>query len=146
MTQFNSSEMAEYAFNFWFNDNEHIRSPFPLYIQSELKLVTESRFQQWLNNINLEAEEDIDEEILAEKFEQLLFESAVPLIKTEDERISILYPFLPRIGDMLLDDQGGKSTVKDRYLYTEDETHFMKVTCLRDDTNEEWNTSFELTI
>lgn len=146
MTKFNSNEMMEYAFQFWFNDNEHIRTPFPLYIQSELRLITESRFREWIEALNPEAGEEIDEEILAEKFEQLLFESAVPLIKTEDERISILYPFLPRIGDQLMDEKEEKSTVKDRYLYQEDETSFLKVICTGEKSTEDWQTSFELTI
>ena len=32
-----SSEMVEETFKFWFTDNEHLRSPFPLYIQAILK-------------------------------------------------------------------------------------------------------------
>lgn len=146
MTTFDSSEMAKFAFNFWFSDNEHIRSPFPDYIQSELKQITEKEFQKWLDSLHLDASEEVDEEILAEKFEQILFESAIPLIKTEDERISILYPFLPRLGDSLKDDESNESIVTDRYLKKEADASFLQIVCEKLHNKEKWNTSFELTI
>ena len=40
---------------------------------------------------------ELNDEAIAEKFEEIIFEAALPMILTEDERISILYPFLPRL-------------------------------------------------
>lgn len=146
MKNFDSSQMAEYAFTFWFNDNEHIRSPFPDYIQNELRIKTTQLFEDWLEGLHIDASEEVDEEMMAEKFEQLLFESAIPLIKTEDERISILYPFLPRIGDLLTDDVQIESSIVDRHLFKDGDSSFLKVICQRKSDNSKWETSFELTI
>lgn len=146
MTTFDNNEMTHYAFQFWFSDHEHFRSPFPDYIQSELRLHATEQFQQWLNTLDLNASDEIDDQIIAEKFEQLLFECAVPLIKTEDERISILYPFLPRTGDLFRDESGNASTVFDRFLRKSDEISYLHIKCERVDTGEKWETAFELTI
>lgn len=146
MKNFDSSQMAKYAFEFWFRDNEHIRSPFPVYIQNELKINTNKQFEEWLQGLHIDASEEVDEEMMAEKFEQILFESALPLIKTEDERISILYPFLPKIGDQLSDEHQLESEIIDRMLIKEGDTSFLKVHCRRKSDNSNWNTSFELTI
>lgn len=146
MKKFESSEMAEHAFKFWFGDHEHIRSPFPDYIQSQLKVLAAEAFQNWLDGLHVDAEEEIDDELIAEKFEQLLFEEALSLIQTEDERLSILYPFMPRIGDHLKNDNDEQSVVTDRHVKTEGDTSYMQIKCrnLESDTN--WETSFELTI
>jgi len=41
----------------------------------------------------------LNDESIGEKFEKIIFETATKLIKTEDERITIVYPFLPRLKD-----------------------------------------------
>lgn len=146
MKTFDNNKMTHYAFQFWFSDHEHVRSPFPDYIQSELRVRATEQFQHWLNTLDLNASDEIDDQIIAEKFEQLLFESAIPLIKTEDERISILYPFLPRIGDLFRDENGNVSNVFDRFLRTSDEISYLYIKCERVDNKEKWETAFELTI
>ena len=42
-----SSDMVEHTFKFWFNDNEHIRYPFPDYIQPQLKKDATDLFFNW---------------------------------------------------------------------------------------------------
>ena len=96
-----TSELIEQTFHFWFNDSNHIRSPFPNYIQNELKELAINKFSTWINNLKSEAEKEINDEIIGEKFEEIIFETAIPLVKTEDEKITILYPFLPRIQDKI---------------------------------------------
>ncbi len=141
---FESSTFIEATFNFWYQDNEHIRSPFPNYIQSNLKKKATDAFFNWLNNIKPEAKDELNDEAIAEKFEELIFETALPMIVTEEERITILYPFLPRSGDQLTDDVGLESTVLDRRLEKTGDHHYLHLSCRTNETDEKWETSFEL--
>jgi hypothetical protein len=139
-----TSEFLEETFKFWYNDNDHIRSPFPDYIQSKLKIEATEKFYNWLNNLKPEAKDELNDEAIAEKFEEIIFESAVPMILTEEERISILYPFLPRTGDNLHDENGIESTILDRIIKKNEDTNFLHLSCINNVTNEKWETSFEL--
>ncbi|MBI2260003.1 MAG: hypothetical protein HYU67_14020 [Flavobacteriia bacterium] len=140
------SELLEQAFQFWFNGQEHIRSPFPAYIQSELKVLATEKFEQWLKNLNEEAKDEVVDEIIAEKFEEILFEQAHQLVLTEDERLTILYPFLPRLGDQLKDDQGVESEIVDRMLHNDKDERFLEIVCKRLEEGTKWTTRFELPI
>ena len=111
-----SSEFVEETFAFWYTDDNHIRSPFPDYIQARLKIDATEKFYTWVNNLKPEAKDEMNDEIIAEKFEEIIFEAALPLISTEDERISILYPFLPRVGDELADEEKKASIIADRII------------------------------
>jgi len=139
-----SSELVEQTFKFWFNNNEHIRSPFPDYIQSDLKHEATGKFFNWAKGLDPKAKDELNDEAVGEKFEELIFETALKLIKTEDERITILYPFLPRLNDELKDDNGVDSIIIDRSIYKEGDTSFLKVKCEKNDSKEKWETSFEL--
>jgi hypothetical protein len=139
-----TSEFIEETFLFWYSDNEHIRSPFPDYIQTRLKTDATEKFYAWVNNLKPEAKDEMNDEIIAEKFEEIIFESALPLIATEDERISILYPFLPRVGDDLADVEKKVSVVTDRIIKKDEDTNFLHLTCINKETGEKWETSFEL--
>lgn len=138
--------MAEYAFRFWFNDQDHIRSPFPDYIQSELKQISGERFQEWLDALHMDASDEVDEEMMAEKFEQIMFESAVPMIKTEDERISLLYPFMPRTGDQFMMEEDTEMVIVDRLLKKEDEFTMFCIICEDPITKQRKEKTFEVTI
>lgn len=139
-----TSEFIEETFLFWYNDNEHIRSPFPDYIQSRLKIEATEKFYNWINNLKPEAKDELNDEAIAEKFEEIIFETSLPMILTEDERISILYPFLPRLGDALKDENGIESVITDRVIKKEEDTNFLHLSCLNKATNDKWKTSFEL--
>lgn len=139
-----TSEFIDEAFKFWFKDNDHVRSPFPAYIQSKLKTAAIEKFYHWLNNLKPEAKDELNDEVIAEKFEEALFEEASKLVVTEDEHISILYPFLPRIGDSIHDENDQNSTIKDRSIQKIDENNFLKLKCQNCETEEYWETSFQL--
>ena len=94
-----SSELVEATLNFWFADNEHIRTPFPEYIRPQLKEVATAKFYEWVSTLNSKAKDEVNDEIIAEKFEEIIFENAMLLVLTEDEKITIQYPFLPRLND-----------------------------------------------
>lgn len=139
-----SSEFIEETFRFWFTDNEHIRSPFPDYIQSKLKTESTEKFYNWINNLKPEAKDELNDEGIAEKFEEIIFEAAIPMILTDDERISILYPFLPRLGDKLKDDSQKESEIVNRIIKKDEDTNFLHLSCVNCETGEKWETSFEL--
>ena len=138
--------MIETAFNFWFNDHEHIRSPFPVYIREMLKEKTTNKFFDWTAKISERAKKEINDVIVAEKFEEILSETASEMVLTEDEKLTILYPFMPRIGDVInpKDSPDGESKVIDRTHRKRGDNAFLKVKLKTIDSEKEWETEFEL--
>ncbi|MBV6460588.1 MAG: hypothetical protein HJHJAOHD_00703 [Flavobacteriales bacterium] len=140
-----SKEMIEETFKFWFTSNHHIRSPFPEYIHDKLKTEGTEKFWHWALNLKPEAEKELNEEIIAERLEEIIFETALKLVLTEDEKITIRYPFLPRIGDTInAKDTNEASNVVDRWIVKEGDNEYLKVTLSNNTTNEKWETKFEL--
>lgn len=139
-----TSEFIEAVFNFWYKDNGHIRTPFPNYIQQKLRIVATEKFHFWLNNLKKEAKDELNDEAIAEKFEELLFSSATQMVQTEDEKISILYPFLPRVNDILNDENQVQNTVIDRQIKKEEDSSYLYLFCLNKKTNEKWERAIEL--
>ena len=142
------SDLVEAALNFWFKGHEHIRSPFPLYIQDQLKKDVTEKFNKWTANISDKAKKEVNDEIVAEKFEEMLFETAVGLVVTEDEKLTILYPFMPRIGDVMKPSEENKiqeeSTVTDRHHLKRGDHAFLKIKFKSLRSEKEWETEFEL--
>ncbi|MCW8898237.1 MAG: hypothetical protein OQJ96_07130 [Flavobacteriales bacterium] len=141
-----SSELVEQTFNFWFSDNEHIRSPFPEYIRPILKENAVDAFFKWVSNLNPKAKEEVNDEMIAEKFEEIIFETAMGLVHTEDEKITIQYPFLPRVDDEIRNNEEDVqlSKIIDRTLTKEGDTQFLKVKLENVSDQQVWETKFEL--
>ncbi len=141
-------EMIEAAFDFWFADRDHIRSPFPVYIRETLRLSAIDKFLSWSSQISEKAKKDINDEILAEKLEEIIFELALDMVLTEDEKLTIHYPFLARVGDVLEDKNApagaSESKIIDRWLVKREDNTFMKVKLKNTSLDEEWETEFEL--
>jgi len=141
-----SSEMVEETFKFWFNTSEHIRSPFPDYIKEQLKKDATQLFYEWASGLNPQAKDEMNDEMIGEKFEELIFESAIRLIKTDDERITIMYPFLPRIGDKINKENESDSVIIDRALLKEGDQSYLKINLENKETKEKWETKFDLPV
>ena len=141
-----SSEMVEQTFTFWFSDNEHIRSPFPEYIRPILKENALDAFFKWVSNLNPKAKEEVNDEMIAEKLEEIIFETAMGLVHTEDEKITIQYPFLPRVDDEIRNNEEDIqiSKIIDRTLLKEGDTIFLKVKLENVSDQQVWETKFEL--
>lgn len=141
-----SSELVEQTFTFWFSDNEHIRSPFPEYIRPILKEKAVEDFFKWVSNLNPKAKEEVNDEMIAEKFEEIIFEAAMGLVHTEDEKITIQYPFLPRVDDEIRNNEEDAqlSKIIDRALVKEGDTKFLKVKLENISDQQVWETKFEL--
>lgn len=141
-----SSELVEQTFHFWFNDNGHIRSPFPEYIRPELKRMATEKFYLWANSLTDKAKDELNDEMVGERFEEIIFETASNIVQTEEERITILYPFLPRGGDQLMNENGESGLVVDRYIKKDGDHNFLWVKCENKENGENWKTSFELPV
>ena len=142
------SQLVREALKFWFADNDHIRSPFPGYIQVETQKKAVEQFAAWLDRLNEKAKDDVNEEILAEKFEETLFEAGLELVETEDERITLLYPFLPRLGDPVsigaAEIAHKPSKIIGRSLSSEGDTKFLDLQLQETESAKTWNTKMEL--
>ena len=146
--QLTNSEMVQLTFEFWFADHSHVRSPFPFYVQSEVKDKSVEFFLQWMGNLNAKANEEITEEIAQEKFEEVLFQAASALVKTDDEVLTLRFPFLPRCGDPIdggdIEGRSGENIVQKRYLIKEGKDEFMEVSVKNTASGKVWETRFEL--
>ena len=139
--------MVEAAYDFWFNDRGHIRSPFPINIREKLKEKTTAKFLNWTANISDRGKKEVNDEIIAEKFEEILFETALELVSTEDEKLTILYPFMPRIGDVIDPKDAlsnGESKIIDRSHLKRGDDTYLKVKLKSLSSGKEWETEFEL--
>ncbi len=142
-----SSELVEQTFHFWFTDNEHIRSPFPEYIRPMLKEKAVDGFFKWVSNLNPKAKEEVNDEMIAEKFEEVIFETALSMVRTEDEKITIQYPFLPRIDDEISNNETQDkqfSKVIDRMIVKEGDVNYLKLKLENISDKALWETKFEL--
>ena len=142
---FIGSDFFEASFKFWFNDNEHIRTPFPENIRKELKKKTFRVFMEWVYELTDNEKEKIENKEIVETFEMILFNQAMDLISDEDQKITICYPFLPRLGDVVDDQEKGESTIVERKLDVKnDEKKYLKVKLKSEAVSLEWETEFEL--
>ena len=143
-----NSEMVQQTFAYWFSDHEHVRSPFPFYIQEDVKGKSIEAFVEWIGKLNEKAKEEINEEIAHEKFEEILFQQGSALVKTDDEVLTLRFPFLPRVGDKIdgegIDGRSGENIIQKRYLIKEGKDEFMEVTAKNSASGQTWETRFEL--
>ncbi|MCG3165407.1 MAG: hypothetical protein POELPBGB_01170 [Bacteroidia bacterium] len=141
-------QMLESAFDFWFKDHEHIRSPFPDYVKDDLQQKSIDKFLEWSNQISEKARKDINDEILAEKFEEILFELGDAMVKSVDEKLTIKYPFMPRVNDIIkvkdVPDDEAESSVTSREICKIGDETFMKIKLKNLSSGTEWETDFEL--
>jgi len=142
---FVGSDFFEESFKFWFDDNEHIRTPFPVEIQEKLKELTSRVFMEWVFELSEVEKAALGNDEIVETFEMILFNQAMGLVEDEDQKISICYPFLPRLGDVVDDKEKGSSKVIDRKLdVNKDEKKYLKVKLKSEAVLYEWETEFEL--
>ena len=68
------------------------------------------------------------------------------MVLTEDEKLTILYPFMPRIGDIInpKDSPNGESKIIERAHVRRGDDSFLKVNLKSIDSGKEWTTEFEL--
>lgn len=143
-----SGDLLHETFRFWFADRDHIRSPFPKYIRHKLEQEASEKFYEWADNIPDEAKKELNDAMIAEKLEEVMFALAMDMVITEDERLTLRYPFLPRIGDSVNDQKSAEpehgSVVRSRTQVNEDDHNFLKLELERESDGHRWETKIEL--
>ena len=146
-----ANDLVDAALNFWLKGNGPIRSPFPSYIHKKIQKEPRERFLDWLNNLDSKTKKQLSDELLVEKFELILFEISLGLVKTEDEKITIKYPFLPRTNDPVQTtvknhnkSRKVRGTIIERELIKEKNQPYLKVKCLDNESEYTWETKFKL--
>lgn len=146
--QLRDSQLVQQAFAYWFADHEHVRSPFPAYVQDELKELSVMAFADWIRRLGPQAQKEVNDEAALQKFEELLFREATRLVRTPDELITLRLPFLPRVGDGIdgggIEGRSGENVVRKRTLVTEGKDEFMEVEAENLATGRVWRTRFGL--
>jgi len=134
------------SFLFWFEDQEHIRSPFCENIKPELKEKTHRVFMEWVYELNQDELKEMKDEDYVEMFENILFNQASQLIdaKDVDSLITINYPFLPRLGDSVDDEKYGSSRVLRREIQKKDDDKVYMTLSMENQHREHWESKFEL--
>ena len=140
-------ELIDTACGFWFNDHDHVRSPFPKAIQAQLKENAQREYLCWLRNLTATDRDEVTDDELVTVFEQLLFAEALKLVgeKDKDLLMTIHYPFMPRLGDKVNDAQRGPSTVVKRELKKNEDNLLCMVVFLDSaTTGDTWQTEFSV--
>lgn len=136
-------EMVLASLNYWFIDHDQIRSPFPAHMARKLPDLAILKFIQWTDQLTDEARKEINDEILLEKFEEILFGEAHKFAETEEEKLTIKYPFLVRTGD-LVQKENAESVITSRKVRKEGDHLFVDIVLENKSAEGKWTTSFEL--
>ncbi|HQV51932.1 MAG: hypothetical protein IPI00_12295 [Flavobacteriales bacterium] len=129
---------------FWFSDRDHLRSPFPPEIREELTEKAAVQFHKWVNLLDPKAKGEVDDEVIGEKIEEIIFACAMELVTDVEQRITIRYPFMPRPGDPITSSDGAESKVIARKIEKEGKDGFLMVLARETGSSKEWSTRFEL--
>lgn len=129
---------------FWFTDRDHLRSPFPPGIRKEVTEQAALRFHKWVNLLDPKAQGEVDSEVVGDKIEEIIFTCAMELVTDPEQRITIGFPFMPRLGDPIQSSDGAESKVIARKIEKEDKDAFLMVLARETASGKEWSTRFEL--
>lgn len=91
--------MISAALEYWLTDTDHIRSPFPKELHKKIAEDAAGAMLLWASKLSDAAKKEFNDDLLSERFEEILFEVALQMVTDEDQKITIRYPFMPRIGD-----------------------------------------------
>ncbi len=136
-----SKKFINNAFNYVFSDSNEFRTPFPEYIRDELSYTTFRLFMEYAFKIK---DNEIDKIRFSEKFNEILIKVGLSLVKSEDERVSICYPFLPRVGDVAIAPNNKESIVRNRELITKKGKKILRIYMIAEDTKQVWDSDFAL--
>jgi hypothetical protein len=139
--------LVEVGCAFWFNDNEQVRSPFPKEIQPEVKRRAQTEYLMWLDNLTDKDKEEVDDDEMVSVFEGFLFGEGLKMAgeNKPDLALTLHFPFMPRVGDLVSDETRGESRVVERRVESkEDNQPFMIVVLQAVKSKETWQTEFML--
>jgi hypothetical protein len=129
------------AFDYYLHDNADLRSPFPEYTHDALIQNTFQRIMHWAFE---QDKTQMTDEIVSNTFYAILIAEGEKLVATDDERLSILYPELPRTGDTTTIQDKGTYKISRRHLHEKDDTLFLKIFLQNTLTGHLMETEFEV--
>ncbi len=149
LDQLRASAMVQQTFTYWFTDHGHVRSPFPAHMHDKLREQVLAAFSAWVLQLDAKALDEMNEEVAFGKFEEVLFHEGVRLARTEDEVLTLRFPFLPRLGDRIegggtVEGRAGENIVRKRNLVREEKDEFLRVEVENVASGAAWETRFEL--
>ena len=139
--------LVEVGCVYWFNDNEEVRSPFPAEIQSEVKRRAQQQFLDFMANLSEEDSQAMNDDEMVSLFEGFLFGAGLKLIDEDDWDLALTlnYPFMPRVGDLVNNENKGESCVIERRVESkEDKKPCLVVVMQVVESKETWQTEFVL--
>lgn len=136
--------MINSMLQFWYQGNDDIRCPFPLEIQGSLIEMSCQKALMWYDKLSPEEHNKLKLDQVVEHFENLIFEEALNLVSHEDDKITIQYPFMPRIGDQIKHEDKPESMVVKREIVCIKEVMYLQVDFQNRTNKEKWTTRFEL--
>lgn len=140
-----STKFIEPGFEYWFTNHEHVRSPFPPNIRITLKERTSVILFEWIDGLKETELKAMNEGEFVEMFETILFNEAIKLVEDEDQQLTISYPFLPRLGDLVNHQIYGKGNIVYRKeIVSKENKKLFELSILSQETGETWETQFEL--
>jgi len=140
-----SSKFIEPGFEYWFTNHEHVRSPFPPVIRKPLEERSSKIFFEWMEGLKETELKTMNEDEFVEMFETILFNEAMKLVDDEDQQLTILYPFLPRLGDQVNHSLHGKGNLVGRQeIVSEENKRLFELSVLSQGNGQTWQTQFEL--
>jgi len=139
-------QMIKITLDYWFSDHNEVRSPFPDYMKEPLPLIAVKKYVNWINSLAEDIKESMKEELLMERLEEILFDEGYHLAISDDDKITIRYPFMMRLGDTVREKENGgiESRVIKREIVKKGDEVFLKLMLERNGTNQTWETTFEL--
>lgn len=138
--------LVEVGCAYWFNDNEKVRSPFPAEIQSEAKRRAQEEFIEFLASLAEEDAQTMKDDEMVGIFEGFLFGAGLKLIDQDDWDLALTlnYPFMPRVGDLVSNEAKGESCVIERRVESKEDKPIMVVVLQVVESKETWQTEFVL--
>ncbi|MCP4192521.1 MAG: hypothetical protein GY768_18055 [Planctomycetaceae bacterium] len=140
------NNLVDVACVYWFNDNEDVRSPFPVEIQSEVKRLAQKEFLDFLESLPEEDALTMKEDEMVSAFERILFGTGLKMSEDDqDLALTLNYPFMPRVGDLVSNEDKGESRVIERRVeLKKDKKPCMVVVLQIVESKETWQTEFVL--
>jgi hypothetical protein len=137
--------LVEVGCTYWFNDNEEVRSPFPVEIQSEVKRRAQKELLDFLASLAEEEAQAMNDDEMVSTFERFLFGAGLKMIDDLDLALTLNYPFMPRVGDLVNNENKGESCVIERRVESKEGKKPSMVVVLQVvESKETWQTEFVL--
>lgn len=142
-----TNALVEVGCAYWFNDNDEVRSPFPVEIQSEVKRQAQKEFLEFLASLAEDEAQAMDDGEFVNIFEGFLFRAGLKMINEDDLELALTlnYPFMPRVGDLVNSENKGESRVIERRVESkQDKSPVMVVVLQVVESKETWQSEFVL--